>query len=166
MLSAYRYAVRTIYSPMLHRRLVLSLWGKIYSSLLIDRRHTFLLVIQVVCHTPVFPAYSQLPTIFIVPPNLFFSRWQNLRGRHSFDQPTCVDWPKDSAPLKLPTKYCFLTFLLWRLEYTLLKNGISLTDQVQPKSNYQILPSMLRIKNVYSILSCSKAPGVFSSNCR
>src|SRR5437660_779573 len=73
---------------------------------------------------------------------------------------------KDSAPLKLPTRYCFRAFLLRRLEYTLHKNGISLLSPQQPRSLLQPLPSMLRIYNVYSIPSCSKASGVFSSSCR
>ena len=46
------------------------------------------------------------------------------------------------------------------------KNGISLTDPHQPKPMLQILPSMLRMQHAMPIRSCSKAPGVFSSNYR
>ena len=46
------------------------------------------------------------------------------------------------------------------------KNGISLTTPRHPKATLQSLPSMLRMNPAGPIRSCSKAPGVFSSNCR
>jgi hypothetical protein len=53
-----------------------------------------------------------------------------------------------------------------RLEYTRLKDGISLAGPYPPKGILQPVPSMLRIRHVYPIWSCSKASGVFSSTCR
>ena len=44
--------------------------------------------------------------------------------------------------------------------------GISLTTPLSPKRKLQSLPSMLRIISIRPIWSCSKAPRVFSSNCR
>jgi len=44
--------------------------------------------------------------------------------------------------------------------------GISLAAPFTPKSEYQNLPTMLRIYTIIPIPSCSKAPGVFSSHCR
>gem|GEM_PF-5096901 len=41
---------------------------------------------------------------------------------------------KESAPLKLPTRYCLRSFLPNRLAYTYTKNGISLLSPSQPKS--------------------------------
>jgi len=41
---------------------------------------------------------------------------------------------KDSAPLKLPTRYCLPRFLPSGLEHTTTKNGISLTDQGCPRA--------------------------------
>ena len=73
---------------------------------------------------------------------------------------------EDSAPLKLPTRHCFPRFLPSRLENTSNKNGISLSTPSCPKTQLQSLPSTLRMSNVFSMSSCSKAPGVFSSNCR
>ena len=49
---------------------------------------------------------------------------------------------------------------------TKFKSGISLSDPHQPKPMLQILPPMLRMNPVGPIRSCSKAPGVFSSNYR
>ena len=77
-----------------------------------------------------------------------------------------VTFQEDSAPLKLPARYCFSPFLPSRLENTIQKSGISLTTPPRPRSGLQSLPPMLRIVIVFSISSCSKAPGVFSSNCR
>ena len=55
--------------------------------------------------------------------------------------------------------------LVW-LEFRILKSGISLTALSQPESGLQSLPPMLRSKILNPISSCSKAPGVFSSNHR
>ena len=52
------------------------------------------------------------------------------------------------------------------LDITQCKSGISLSDPHQPKPMLQILPPMLRMNTVGPIRSCSKAPGVFSSNYR
>lgn len=73
---------------------------------------------------------------------------------------------KDSAPLKLPARHCLFLVLPERLENMSLQSGISLTDQHLPRETSQILPPMLRSKNISSMPSCSKASGVFSSNCR
>ena len=53
-----------------------------------------------------------------------------------------------------------------RLARASTKNGVSLSAPSQPKSGLQSLPSTLRIANTRAISSCSKASGVFSSNCR
>ena len=47
-----------------------------------------------------------------------------------------------------------------------MQNGISLTSPRLPKETLQPLPSMLRMQHAMPIRSCSKAPGVFSSNYR
>ncbi len=46
------------------------------------------------------------------------------------------------------------------------KSGISLTSPREPKPSLQPLPPMLRMNPAGPIRSCSKAPGVFSSNYR
>ena len=53
-----------------------------------------------------------------------------------------------------------------RLDTVQCKNGISLTTPRHPKATLQSLPSMLRMHHAGPIRSCSKAPGVFSSNYR
>jgi len=47
-----------------------------------------------------------------------------------------------------------------------MKSGISLTTPRSPRGTLQSLPPMLRINSTAPIRSYSKAPGVFSSNCR
>src|SRR3989338_423143 len=50
------------------------------------------------------------------------------------------------------------------LDITHSKKAISLSSPYQPKPILQPLTSMLRMQHVMPIRSCSKAPGVFSSN--
>ena len=56
--------------------------------------------------------------------------------------------------------------VLMRLEFKIMKMGISLTPPAHPKTCHQRLPTMLRIKTLNPITSCSKASGVFSSRYR
>src|SRR3989344_3394073 len=44
-----------------------------------------------------------------------------------------VTFLEDSAPLKLPTRYCLDRVLPCRLVHTTRKNGISLASRLQPK---------------------------------
>ena len=46
------------------------------------------------------------------------------------------------------------------------QDGYFTDDSRLPESVLQSLTTMLRMQNIFSISSCSKAPGVFSSNCR
>ena len=46
------------------------------------------------------------------------------------------------------------------------QDGYFTDDSKLPESALQSLATMLRMQNIPSISSCSKAPGVFSSNCR
>ena len=57
------------------------------------------------------------------------------------------DRVKDSAPLKLPTRYCLSPFLPLRLEHAFLKSGVSSTSPSRPRAELQPLPPTLRIKN-------------------
>ena len=66
------------------------------------------------------------------------------------------NYPPRTVPLWIPQ----------RLDRTRDKKGISLTSPCHPKAALQPLPSMLRMYHVRPIRSCSKAPGVFSSNYR
>ena len=68
--------------------------------------------------------------------------------------------------MKLPAKHCPLAFFPPRLEFKILKMGVSLSPPLRPKSKLQRLPTTLRIKTLKPIPSCSKASGVFSSRCR
>ena len=45
---------------------------------------------------------------------------------------------KDSAPLKLPTRYCLPRFLPSGLEYTTAKNAISLATPCWPKPHFKV----------------------------
>ncbi len=66
------------------------------------------------------------------------------------------NYPPRTVPCWIPT----------RLDIAHNKNGISLTTPHPPKGMLQSLPSMLRMQHAMPIRSCSKAPGVFSSNYR
>ena len=77
---------------------------------------------------------------------------------------------EENAPFKLPTRHCldplYPKGISDRLEYRFLQSGISLAAPSHPETGFQSLPPMLRSKNLNPISSYSKAPGVFSSNCR
>ena len=77
-----------------------------------------------------------------------------------------VTFLEENAPFKLPARHCLSTFFPLRLDFKVLKMGVSLTSPGQPKSAHQSLPTTLRIKTLKPISSCSKASGVFSSRCR
>src|SRR3989344_589100 len=57
-------------------------------------------------------------------------------------------------------------FNLRQLGSNVLQSGISLTAPLGPEPKLHRLPPMLRRRMFDPIPSCSKAPGVFSSNCR
>jgi len=57
---------------------------------------------------------------------------------------------KESAPLKLPTRYCLRTFFPYRLAYTYTKNGISLTSRIQPRSNPSNLSHLCYAMSTYT----------------
>ena len=46
------------------------------------------------------------------------------------------------------------------------QDGYFTDDSRLPGSALQSLTTILRMQNIFSISNCSKAPGVFSSNCR
>src|SRR3989338_1780635 len=66
------------------------------------------------------------------------------------------NYPPRTVPCWIPTG----------LDIAHNKNGISLATPHPPKGMLQSLPSMLRMQHAMPIRSCSKAPGVFSSNYR
>ena len=66
------------------------------------------------------------------------------------------NYPPRTVPCWIPTG----------LDPAGFKSGISLTAPWEPKSSLQSLPPILRINPAGPIRSCSKAPGVFSSNYR
>lgn len=73
---------------------------------------------------------------------------------------------KDTAPVKLPTRYCLRAVFPHRLDLAQLKTAVSLLSPRKPKSPLQPLTATLRINRTKSIPSYSKASGVFSSTCR
>ena len=73
---------------------------------------------------------------------------------------------EDSAPPKLPATHGPDGVSLHRLDTAEFKMGISLATPHPPKGMPQSLPTMLRMNPAGPIRSCSKAPGVFSSNYR
>jgi hypothetical protein len=66
------------------------------------------------------------------------------------------NYPPRTVPCWIPTG----------LDIAHNKSGISLSTPHQPKPMLQSLPPMLRMQHAMPIRSCSKAPGVFSSNYR
>ena len=81
------------------------------------------------------------------PPILFF--WgERLGRRHGSKIRTYVQILEDSAPLKLPARFCLWPFLPARLDYIFWKIGVSSSDPSTPKGKLQILPTTLRIKNI------------------
>ena len=77
-----------------------------------------------------------------------------------------VTFWEETAPVKLPARYCLCTFFPCRLANAQLQMAISLSSPHQPKPMLQPLTTMLRMNSAGPIRSCSKAPGVFSSNYR
>ena len=73
---------------------------------------------------------------------------------------------EDSAPPKLPATHGSREVPLPGLGTAKCKSGISLATPRSPRGTLQSLPPMLRIHPAGPIRSCSKAPGVFSSNYR
>ncbi len=73
---------------------------------------------------------------------------------------------KDSAPPKLPIRYCLSSVSPKKLEITVVKRGVALATPQRPKPLLQSLPLTLRRTPVIPIPNCSKASGVFSSSCR
>ena len=128
----------------------------------------------VVFHSPVFPAYSQLPSdIISEPPYLFVSRMTTLMRRLGLDQRSTI-LLAFTGPRKTPHLNCLpSTVLAWfhrrvphQLDVKVLKMAVSLSDPRHPKAPLQILTTTLRSKTLKSMPSCSKASGVFSSRCR
>ena len=86
--------------------------------------------------------------------NLSVFDWSN--GRLKLRIAPHQNYPPGTVPI----------WFSYRLETAQCKSGISLATPRQPRPSLQSLPPMLRIQHTAPIPSCSKAPGVFSSNYR
>lgn len=79
--------------------------------------------------------------------------------------PSVTFW-EGSAPLKLPATHCPCEVFPTRVRDYQIKGCYFTGGSTVPKSPLQSLTPILRINPIAPIRSYSKAPGVFSSNCR
>jgi len=84
----------------------------------------------------------------------------SIRTKPTFVNASVIVW-EATAPVKLPTRHCFSTFLPSGLEHNFKKTGVSLATPSRPKAKFQSLPATLRRLKLNSIPSCSKASRVF-----